>query len=111
MTKKSKSKHEVKKPAAPKKVDNDLLAGILARFPTSTASTIDKRAELLAKVAGSIAAGLATLQSPSLDSASAMATVAVDIAEEILKKAGIPSGAFFVEATSPTGAIGVGAAS
>lgn len=54
---------------------------------------IDPRKELLVRVAGSIAARLVASPSPSIASASSMAAVAVDIAEEILKKAGIPADA------------------
>jgi hypothetical protein len=52
-------------------------------------SQIDARKELLAKVAGAVAAGLATAPSPSISSAASMATAALDIAEEILAQAGI----------------------
>ena len=92
MTKKSKSKNEapMKKPA-PKKLENEMFVAMLASFRAATTSTIDKRKELLARVAGSVAAGLVASPSPSIASASSMATAAVDIADEILKKAGIPS--------------------
>lgn len=57
---------------------------------TPAVSTIDPRKELLVRVAGRIAAQLVASPSQSIASAPAMAMVAVDIAEEILKKAGIP---------------------
>ena len=84
---------------------------LLPLFVDSTTSTIDKRKELLARVAGSVAAGLVTSPSPSIASASSMATAAVDIAEEILKKAGIPSVESSAESSSPGRDVGVGAAS
>ena len=108
--KKSKSKNETKKTPAPKKFEREMLEAVLA-FRTATTSTIDKRKELLARVAGSIAAGLVTAPSPSIASPSSMATVAVDIAEEILKQTGIPSAEHSAESQSSTGAVGVGAAS
>ena len=51
---------------------------------------IDKaRQELLAHVAGSIAAGVIASPSESSATAEAIATISIDIAEEILKKAGL----------------------
>lgn len=44
---------------------------------------------LLAQVAGNIAAGVVTAPSDLASSAEAIAAIAVDIAEEILKKAGL----------------------
>ena len=93
-TKKSKSKNVAKKKTAatPKKDERlDVVDVVLAGFLAATTSTIDKRKELLARVAGSVAAGLVAAPSPSIAAASSMAAVAVDIAEEILKKAGIPA--------------------
>ena len=105
MTKKSKSKNAVpKNPMYPN--PNTKFAG----FSDATASTIDKRKELLARVAGSIAAGLVTAPSPSIASPWTMATAAVDIAEEILKKAGILADPA-VESSSLGRDVGVGAAS
>lgn len=51
---------------------------------------IDPRKKLLARVAGDVASGLVAAPSPSISSSDGIATVAVDIAEQILKKAGIP---------------------
>lgn len=51
---------------------------------------IDARKALLASVAGSVAVGLSQSPSPAITSAQGLATAAVDIAEEILKAAGIP---------------------
>lgn len=91
-----KSKSEAKKKPVPK--SDNILAVLESLRPE--ASPIDSRRELLAKVAGSVAAGLVTSPSPSIASpsalataavASAMATAAVAIADEILKKAGIPA--------------------
>ena len=125
MTKNAKT--STKKKPAPKKLENDLMRinaqmfegtirvlgeqnmSLLASFRAATTST--KRKELLARVAGSIAAGLVTSPSPSIASPSSMATVAVDIAEEILKQTGIPSAEHSAESQSSTGAVGVGAAS
>ena len=109
-TKKSKSK---KKPAA-KKLENVMFDEVLASFRAATANAnanaIDKRKELLAQVAGSIAGGMVTAPSPSISTPSSMATAAVDIAEEILLKAGIPSTEPVAESSSP-GDAQVGAAS
>ena len=87
--KKSKNKNARKTPAA-KKLENALFDEVLASLATS-ANAIDKRKELLARVAGSIAGGMLQAPSPSISTSSSIAMVAVDIAEEILLKAGIPS--------------------
>lgn len=52
---------------------------------------ISPRQELLARVAGSVAAGIVGDPSPATESALTIAAVAVDIAAHILEKAGIPS--------------------
>ena len=76
------------------------------------ANAIDARKELLAKVAGSVAAGLVTSPSPSIAKPESMATVAVDLAEEILKRAGIPSTEVVADApAASSGGAAVGAAS
>ena len=110
-----KSKNEAKKKPAPKKLENEILdariATMLASFRSAFPPGIDKRKELLARVAGSIAAGLVTAPSPSIASPSSMATAAVDIAEAILKQAGIPSIEPSAESASPGRDVGVGAAS
>ena len=62
------------------------LTGLLAAVE---AGATDRRKELLARVAGSIAAGLVTSPSPAIASPKGMATAAVDIAEEILQRVGI----------------------
>ena len=79
MTKKSQSNHQGKKSQrkGPKTFNAKQIV-------------IDPRKELLVRIAGSIAARLVTSPSPSIASAASMAAVAVDIAEEILQKAGIP---------------------
>jgi hypothetical protein len=99
MTKKSKSKSASPKKQSPK-------------FVTAV-SLIDSRKELLAKVAGSIAAGLSTITgSPSISTPLGIATIAVDIAEAILTKAGIPSTEpASATSSAPTGDASVGAAS
>lgn len=51
---------------------------------------IDPRMKLLARVAGNVAGTLVSSPSPSISSAEAIATVAVDIAEQILLKVGVP---------------------
>jgi hypothetical protein len=48
-----------------------------------------ERTVLLAHVAGSVASGLVVEPSKALSTAAAVAEIAVDIAEEILKKAGL----------------------
>jgi hypothetical protein len=112
MTKKIKSKNAVKK----KSESEMLLAAlkILGGPPRADAGDVDRgdrRKELLAKVAGSVAAGLVTQPSPSIASAAGMATAAVDIADEILKKAGIPSVESTVESSSMDDNTSAGAAS
>ena len=105
---KSKSKSSTKKTSTSKTMDERLeraLASLHAVMP----SAADRRKELLAKVAGAVAAGLVATPSPSIASPSSMATAAVDIADEILKKAGIPAVESSAESSS-TGA-SVGAAS
>ena len=110
MTKKSKSKNEALKKPAPKKLDSEMFDALHSSFRAAFPSSIDKRKELLARVAGAVAAGLVSTPSPSISTSSSMATVAVDIADEILKKAGIPVEPS-AESQAPTGAVGVGAAS
>lgn len=110
---KSKSKNEAKKKPAPKKLeklDNEMFDAVLASVRVAFPAPIDKRKELLARVAGAVAAGLVTSPSPSIASPSTMATAAVDIADEILKKVGIPSVEPAVESSLP-GDARVGAAS
>jgi hypothetical protein len=105
---KSKSKNEPKKtpgymPAGPasKKMDHAAFDAALASFHAYAPSAADRRKELLAQVAGSVVAGLATTSTPSIATPSGMATVAVDIAEEILKKSGIAPIDTIVDASSP----------
>ena len=106
---KSKSKIDVKKKPVGKTIESEMFDAVLASFLAATTSTIDKRKELLARVAGSIAAGLVTSPSPSIATPATMAMAAVDIAAEILKLAGIPAEPS-AESASPTGAVGAGAA-
>ena len=61
------------------------LRAALPAVPTAE----ERRRELLARVAGVVAAGLITAPKPSIALATGVATVAVDIAEEILKRVGI----------------------
>ena len=107
-TKKSKSKNPVKKNPVSKTIESEMFDAVLASFLAATTSTIDKRKELLARVAGTIAAGLVTAPSPAIATPAAMAMAAVDIAAEILKQAGIPVEPS-AEAASPTGAVGAAA--
>jgi hypothetical protein len=58
---------------------------------TEGAPRIDPRQELLARVAGNVAVGIVGSPSPATSSASEIAEIAVDIAEQILLKAGIAS--------------------
>jgi len=106
---KSNSKIDVKKKPVGKTIESEMFDAVLASFLAATTSTIDKRKELLARVAGSIAAGLVTSPSPSIATPATMAMAAVDIAAEILKLAGIPAEPS-AESASPTGAVGAGAA-
>lgn len=48
-----------------------------------------KRQRLVARVAGSVAAGLVTAPSKSATTAGAIAEISVDIAEEIVKRVGL----------------------
>jgi hypothetical protein len=52
-------------------------------------SKIDPRKRLLARMAGNVAAGLLSAPSEATASAEAIAAIAVDIAEAILKKVGV----------------------
>src|SRR5687768_16640311 len=103
MTKKTSKKKSVTKaaPRARKTSENEVLVGALETALTGLLAAVeagatDRRKELLARVAGSVAAGL--FASPSglspaiVDSdnmAKSVATVSVDIAEEILQRVGI----------------------
>jgi len=49
----------------------------------------DPRKRLLARVAGNVASGIVGAPSESTSTAEAIATIAVDVAEEILKKIGL----------------------
>jgi hypothetical protein len=94
MTTKSKSKSKAKTKTAPKKLDNAAFDAAIASFRTVTPSAADRRKELLAQVAGSIAGHIISSppNAPEVESsmAASIATIAVDVAEEILKKSGIP---------------------
>lgn len=57
--------------------------------PIDRTDRIDPRKKLLARVAGNIAASIVREPSPSLTSSEKIAEVAVDIAEQILRKAGV----------------------
>jgi len=98
----SKKKSSTKSaPRARKTSENEVLVGALETALTGLLATVeagatDRRKELLARVAGSVAAELFASPSglsPSIESsdnmAKGMATVAVDIAEEILQRVGI----------------------
>jgi len=113
MSKKSKSKSVPQKKPAPKPSERDVFSAAIASFLAATAGTIDgRRKALLAQVAGTVAAGLVTSPSPSIASPSGMATAAVDIAEEILKRVGIPATEPAVETAEASSVKdGVGAAS
>lgn len=93
MPTKKKSKSAAKK-STPKTIERDnndkMFNAVLTSFRAAFPTPLDQRAELLAKVAGTVAAGLVTSPSPSIASPASMAVAAVDIAEEILKAAGIP---------------------
>lgn len=69
--------------------------------PIDRTDRIDPRKKLLVRVAGSIAAAIARDPSPALTSSEKIADVAVDIAEQILCKAGVVP-----TATPPTDAPG-----
>ena len=99
MAKKTKAKTSAKRSSGPSEVISDLAVRIgrletsqTAKKTTSDPSRdrIDPRKKLLARVAGNVAGTLVSAPSPSISSAEAIATVAVDIAEQILRKAGIP---------------------
>ena len=118
MKTKSKSKTVTKKPTAQKAValiDKEMFDELLAHVRSTDAErTIDRRKELLAQVAGSIAGSLAMAPSPSITKAEPMAAVAVDIATAILKKVGIAPTEAGVEtsaSTTSTDSTDVGAAS
>jgi hypothetical protein len=52
-------------------------------------TSIEARQRLVASVAGSVAAGIVTAPSKKATTAAAIAEIAVDIAEEIVKKVGL----------------------
>jgi hypothetical protein len=86
---KKQSKSAPKKTAG-KERDDEMFDALLSTIRAASMKTpIDPYKELLAKVAGSVAAGLATAPSPSISSAASMATAALDIAAHILEQAGI----------------------
>jgi hypothetical protein len=67
-------------------------SGAVSKKSTSAPrDRIDPRKKLLARVAGNIAGSVVSDPSPGISSAEAIATIAVDIAEQILLKAGIPA--------------------
>jgi hypothetical protein len=105
MTTKSKSKSKSKSKNATKEHWSERVPAAATPFDEPY-----KRKELLARVAGAVAAGLVTTPSPSIASPSGMATAAVDIAEEILKKAGFAP-IESAEVFSPSTEDAVGAAS
>jgi hypothetical protein len=117
MTTKKKSKNAAKK-SVPKKLDNEktfdnekMFEAMRASFHAAFPTPIDQRKELLAKVAGSIAASLVASPSPSIASPSGIATAAVDIAEQILDAVGLPAVESSVEAPPTHAAADVEAAS
>ncbi len=76
MTKKTKTKTKTSAKSSAKSSAND---------------RIDPRMELLARVAGNVAAGVVQSPSPSISTAEKIATIAVDIADQILRKVGVTS--------------------
>jgi hypothetical protein len=54
-----------------------------------SAGAIEARQRLVASVAGSVAAGIVTAPTKKATTAAAIAEIAVDIAEEIVKRAGL----------------------
>lgn len=107
MTKKTKSTPKKTTSASTKREDEMFNALLSTMRTAATTSPGERRKELLARVAGSIAAGLVQSPSPSIASPPAMATAALDIAEEILKQAGIAP----IEVSAGEGREGYGAAS
>jgi hypothetical protein len=57
--------------------------------PVPTEERGNERKVLLARVAGDVASGIIVAPSKSAASAAAIAEIAVDVAEEILKRAGL----------------------
>lgn len=90
-SKKSKTKAVTAKKttASPGALITEMIDDAIAKFRASLPSPIEDRKRLLAQVAGSIATGLVQSPSPSIASPPAMATAALDIAEQILTQAGI----------------------
>lgn len=117
MATKKKSKSETKKKSAPKTSENEAMIALIRRSWAEVPSASDRRRALLAQVAGSIAGHIVSAPpSPDAESsmASSVATIAVDIAEEILKRVGIPSTEGSAESASAASAAndhGLGAAS
>jgi hypothetical protein len=92
MTKKTQSKTTAKR-----------TSGAVSKKSTSTPDRdrIDPRTKLLVRVAGNVAGTLASSPSPAISSAEAIATVAVDIAEQILLRAGVPAVPIASETAGP----------
>jgi hypothetical protein len=57
--------------------------------PGVSAGAIEARQRLVASVAGSVAAGIVTAPTKKATTAAAIAEIAVDIAEEIVKRSGL----------------------
>jgi hypothetical protein len=100
-------------PRARKTSENEVLVGALETALTGLLAAVeagatDRRKELLARVAGSVASGLLASPSglsPAIESSGSMAkgvaTMAVDIAEEILQRVGIGETATSPEHAAP----------
>lgn len=58
-------------------------------FEAGNATQFEARRHLLARVAGSVASGIVGAPSEGSTTAAAVAEIAVDIADEILKKVGL----------------------
>jgi hypothetical protein len=65
--------------------------------PIDRVDRIDPRKELLARVAGNVASALVQAPSPAVTSSDKIAEVAVDIAEQILRRAGVSAPAATVD--------------
>lgn len=106
-SKKTKKTSANKPSSSPSALITEMIDAALTKFRGALLNPIEDRKRLLAQVAGSIAMGLVQSPSPSIASPSSMATVALDIAEQILLQAGIAP----TQVADAAGSANVGAAS
>ncbi len=72
-----------------KKTTKNKTKGATTQRASTKGDRIDPRKKLLARIAGNVAAAIVQAPSPSVSSSEKIAEVAVDIAEQILRKVGV----------------------